>query len=162
MPKTWTSNRHLHNPSTREESTIMAFIFMIGYRSWPDCGSVVRESVKMSPDSEDSNASFEVGCAYVWRYRDATLGKAHFIHCQRIIGFHSKSRGAETKHVGNEASALKCMSVIRVTLRQQLTKINLLWWGQLLTISIVQRNIWKLQNRFPLVSCNIAPNFKSN
>jgi len=35
-------------------------------------------------------------------------GKPVFHVVKKFIGFHSKSRGAETKHDGNEAAALKC------------------------------------------------------
>jgi len=68
-----------------------------GHNSPTDCA---RESVKTSSDAEDSNAFLR----YVPRTCNIIVtsfqGKTRFPRSQKIRGFYSKSRGAETKHVG--------------------------------------------------------------
>ena len=59
------NENHWPSPLTPATATIVAFEVIIGHNSRPDCA---RESVKTSSASEDSNASCEVCCAYLWRH----------------------------------------------------------------------------------------------
>jgi len=80
---------------------IEPFEVAIGHNLRTECAS---ESFKTSSDLEDSNAFFEVVCAYLWRHCKVFGEKTRFWRCQKIDGFYLKSRGAETKHFGNKVS----------------------------------------------------------
>jgi len=72
-----------------------------------------RQSVKICRMRK--KAFFEVCCAYLWCHCNVILGETRFLRCQRISGFCSKSRGTETKHVGNKVSTkLSVMAPVTV------------------------------------------------
>jgi len=81
------------------EASVVTFKVIIGHNSRTECA---KESVKTSSDAEDSNALFEVCCAYLRHHCDVFFGKIRFPRSQKYRGFYTKSHGAETKHVGNK------------------------------------------------------------
>jgi len=62
----------------------MAFEVVIGYNSQLDCA---RELAKTSFHLEESNASFEVYCAYLWRHCDVFCGENPFFTLPKKLWF---------------------------------------------------------------------------
>ena len=140
------------------QGSILLFEVMTGHNSRPECAS---KSVRLRQIWKAATHLLR----YVARVIATFFGENPFFYvAKKIQRFIQES-------VVQKINTLKVHFYIKnVSKDRQVAKViekmNLFWWGVSLDIwskftpQLSDKNTWKLQNRFPLVSYNILPIFK--